>query len=91
MAMMPSASGGSSTRTDSPFVIDHDDDSGLDNDLIDDEGAYLFDGNHIFSPSHQLRSPGYLLDSSVSTYTNPLRQQQLKPTIPSTQPPTAHP
>jgi hypothetical protein len=50
MAMMPSASGGSSTRTDSPFVIDHDDDSGLDNDLIDDEGVYLFDGQPDFQP-----------------------------------------
>ena len=45
MAMMPSGSGnggGSSSRTDSPFIIEHDDDSGLDGDLVGDDGAWFY-------------------------------------------------
>lgn len=45
MAMMPSGSGGGSggSRTGSPFVIDHDDDSSMDRDFLEaDEGMVLY-------------------------------------------------
>lgn len=45
MAMMPSGSGnggGSSSRTGSPFIIENDDDSGLDGDLIGDDCGWLY-------------------------------------------------
>lgn len=44
MAMMPSAStsgaGGSGASTESPFIIDQDDESGPENDMAEDEGAF---------------------------------------------------
>ncbi|KAL1954432.1 hypothetical protein VTO42DRAFT_1202 [Malbranchea cinnamomea] len=51
MASMPSGNGSggggsSSSRTDSPFIIEHDEDSGLDNDLIGDEAIEADDPLH---------------------------------------------
>lgn len=56
MAMMASGSGnggggrgaggGGSTSTGSPFVIEHDDDSVLDNDFLDEDESMCF---YIFS------------------------------------------